>query len=193
MMRSILLAAASIAAIAAAPASAQSVTYTFAGVFDCSINGNPFSNVAATFTGIGDASNAFFAQDANFVPLTSLSANVPATGQTFDFGSGFNFWSSQAFGTSGFKTGNDFIAFTGLGGYSNPSNLANTAVSVYYYATSPFASSGGDVIISNAVDTSFSASVAAVPEPATWALMLLGFGAIGYSMRRRTKTTVSYA
>jgi hypothetical protein len=25
----------------------------------------------------------------------------------------------------------------------------------------------------------------AVPEPATWAMMLLGFGAIGFSMRRR--------
>lgn len=28
-------------------------------------------------------------------------------------------------------------------------------------------------------------SAAAVPEPATWAMMLLGFGAIGFSMRRR--------
>lgn len=27
--------------------------------------------------------------------------------------------------------------------------------------------------------------MAAVPEPATWAMMLLGFGMIGYSMRRR--------
>ena len=27
--------------------------------------------------------------------------------------------------------------------------------------------------------------VAAVPEPATWALMLVGFGGVGYSMRRR--------
>jgi hypothetical protein len=27
--------------------------------------------------------------------------------------------------------------------------------------------------------------VAAVPEPATWAMMLVGFGGIGYSMRRR--------
>ncbi|NJC05311.1 hypothetical protein GGQ97_001104 [Sphingomonas kaistensis] len=38
--------------------------------------------------------------------------------------------------------------------------------------------------------TSFSASAvsAAVPEPGTWALMLLGFGAVGYSLRRRRAT-----
>ncbi len=28
---------------------------------------------------------------------------------------------------------------------------------------------------------------AAVPEPATWAMMMLGFGAVGYAMRRRPK------
>jgi len=33
------------------------------------------------------------------------------------------------------------------------------------------------------------AVVAAVPEPATWAMMLIGFGGIGYSMRRRRKST----
>ncbi|HEU4969469.1 PEPxxWA-CTERM sorting domain-containing protein [Sphingomonas sp.] len=34
-------------------------------------------------------------------------------------------------------------------------------------------------------------SAAAVPEPATWAMMLFGFGAVGLGMRRRTK--VSFA
>jgi hypothetical protein len=35
----------------------------------------------------------------------------------------------------------------------------------------------------------------AVPEPATWAMMLVGFGGVGFAMRRRSKvrTTVSYA
>lgn len=33
-----------------------------------------------------------------------------------------------------------------------------------------------------------SGAVAAVPEPGTWAMMLLGFGAIGFSIRRRRRT-----
>ncbi|MFL6743267.1 MAG: PEPxxWA-CTERM sorting domain-containing protein, partial [Sphingomicrobium sp.] len=31
----------------------------------------------------------------------------------------------------------------------------------------------------------FRSTVLAVPEPATWAMMLLGFGAVGFSMRRK--------
>ena len=32
---------------------------------------------------------------------------------------------------------------------------------------------------------------AAVPEPASWALMLLGFGAVGYAMRRRRRPALA--
>lgn len=35
----------------------------------------------------------------------------------------------------------------------------------------------------------FTAAAAAVPEPGTWAMMLVGFGAIGFSMRRRRRHT----
>jgi len=41
----------------------------------------------------------------------------------------------------------------------------------------------------------FSGPVAAVPEPGTWAMMLAGFGMIGFAARRRqsVKTTVRFA
>ena len=32
-----------------------------------------------------------------------------------------------------------------------------------------------------------------VPEPATWALMLMGFGSVGYAMRAKRRTAVSFA
>jgi hypothetical protein len=40
-------------------------------------------------------------------------------------------------------------------------------------------------------NTTFSASTVAVPEPATWALMLLGFGGIGMAMRRRRRPALA--
>ena len=39
----------------------------------------------------------------------------------------------------------------------------------------------------------FAFRVDAVPEPATWAMMLIGFGAIGMAMRRRRTVRVSFA
>lgn len=44
-------------------------------------------------------------------------------------------------------------------------------------------------------DATYSGTLAfAVPEPATWALLILGFGGVAFAMRRRsTKVQVSYA
>lgn len=39
----------------------------------------------------------------------------------------------------------------------------------------------------NSLETDNYGIIAAVPEPGTWAMMLLGFGAIGFSMRRSRK------
>lgn len=36
-------------------------------------------------------------------------------------------------------------------------------------------------------------TVSSVPEPSTWAMMVLGFGAIGFAIRRRQKAAVSLA
>lgn len=48
-------------------------------------------------------------------------------------------------------------------------------------------------IASGADSLSVDARIGAVPEPATWAMMLGGFGLAGAAMRRRTRTSVTYA
>ena len=54
-----------------------------------------------------------------------------------------------------------------------------------YAGTLAFESQGASPVLSGS----------AVPEPTSWAMMLLGFGIVGYVMRTRTnvRTTVSYA
>ena len=41
--------------------------------------------------------------------------------------------------------------------------------------------------------TFFDTGASAVPEPATWAMMIGGFGAMGFALRRRAKVAVTYA
>lgn len=48
---------------------------------------------------------------------------------------------------------------------------------------------GGDP---NDYKGNFRLSVAAVPEPATWAMMILGFGVVGSALRRKKRMTVKY-
>ena len=65
---------------------------------------------------------------------------------------------------------------------SGQNNIINVVGTVGQAGSSPAnASFGGNL--------SF-ASVAAVPEPATWMLMLMGMAGIGFSMRRKEKQTL---
>mgnify|MGYP001794655335 CR=1 FL=1 len=54
-------------------------------------------------------------------------------------------------------------------------------------------SAGQAVIIGGSGGSITAPPPGAVPEPATWAMMLLGFGMIGTAMRRSRKQTVRYS
>lgn len=106
----------------------------------------------------------------------------------------------------GVTAGQLYVAYLTVFGNAGPSGTvsfdrgtpnADLGYFVWNNGTNPVGNSSWNYF-SNLGNARFSATFnaqAAVPEPSTWALMILGFGLMGYGLRRRQKvnTTVSYA
>ena len=87
----------------------------------------------------------------------------------------------QGFATGGSSTGGSLQPSDGFQRYSIGFNLQNAGSATFYIGSNTPGNVGP--ILDNVLVES---SSAAVPEPATWAMMIAGFGLVGGLMRRRT-------
>ena len=101
---------------------------------------------------------------------THLLKQGDNTGYFIDFGSGRNRWG-------------DYAAVT-----IDPTDPSKFWVIGEYATTSPFASIGNDGWGTWISEITFRSNAPSVPEPTTWAQMLLGFGLLGGAIRRRRVT-----
>lgn len=101
---------------------------------------------------------------------------------TFDYGS-----------LAGNSGANDALSVT-INGVTTvyPTSSSLNLANAFQSASIDFLGTGGNVLISftsagapNVDAILDNVTISAVPEPATWALMILGFGAVGYAARRR--------
>ena len=200
MNKSVFVAAAVLLAGTAMPAAATPIVYTFGGTFS-GVNGGPFNDVEAVFTGIGDTDTLSTNGLTKFVNLTSLSVvsagltyNVTTTTQFF---LNVNNYAGLFFGSAGNGGGSFAGTGPGLAGYDAVSSLPTSNLTLTGTGPVFFQTDRGDVTISSFTNGTFgatSAAVTAVPETTTWAMMLVGFGMMGASMRyRRRGTKVAYA
>lgn len=90
---------------------------------------------------------------------------------------------------AGTLVGSTFVLF-------NQNNIADQTIgisgisfdeAVFTFANSSFQAGN----LAEVVDNIRFSAVSAVPEPNTWAMMLVGFGAVGAAMRRRRKTLLA--
>ncbi|OBX19715.1 hypothetical protein A9995_03880 [Erythrobacter sp. QSSC1-22B] len=111
------------------------------------------------------------------------STSIDFTFSDFDFGESF-IWDIDVDGPNQVTVfGSDLIGSTGYADFSNGLRGNGNFVA--------FGAQGSQFVIN-----AFTPTQSAVPEPGTWAMMLLGFGFVGGTMRsakRRQRMTVSYA
>jgi len=202
-MRKLMLA---LAGATALTASAANAAITIGSGSQISIGGSVITNTA-------DASQA---TALDFTTGTTSNGSAPGTLSTFNGGAAGSFAGQFCTGSCG--TIND-IASLMVGASASPfftltngvtfslSNITSidrsTAGILGFMGTGVFSGTlGGDTINPTSANftfstqggnvTTFSATAtAAVPEPATWGLMLLGFGAIGFTMRRRRRPVLA--
>jgi hypothetical protein len=176
-------------------ASGPTTTVTFEGCAGGGSNAGSFCSglpAGVTFT-----ANEFYVappgQSANLT--TALGINTPSGGiNTINFAEGVNVFGMDLFqnfggGSQSGTAVNFLIALYGSGGSLiqsfNPAVASGTGsffgvLSTDAIFAAQVSQPGGFAVIDNVQ------FAAAVPEPATWLSMLLGFGAIGFAMRRRT-------
>ena len=94
-----------------------------------------------------------------------------------------------------FDSGSASLGFTSLATLASDTTMHTFTLSGSNIAFAVFGSRSPSVSGSSVLADNFtfsSGNIGAVPEPATWAMMLIGFGAIGVSMRRRRPSRKLY-
>ena len=177
MRKMILLAAVAACSLASPAVAATTVDFTATNVIRIAgTDAPPLTSVNGTFTYDYTGGNAL-TLTAFSLDLGSTHFGLPSVGSTFNIVNG----SLQIGGLAN-------------GGISNLLGTTNDFVLTLTFDPLTGTGTSGAFQFTTANTNSFflattASSAAAVPEPATWAMMLLGFGGIGFAMRRGRKHT----
>jgi hypothetical protein len=179
------------AAISVETVHAETITYTETATISGALNGVFFSNDLLTLTGTADPANITISSGIFFNQL-SLSFSVAGVGGG-TFTDTTSVVANPGLTRAGFSdiTADLAILFTTdnpvFSTFDLSTSIGPIAGSALFNVTS-FGTTAGAFLIESSGDATFTAVASGVPEPSTWAMMILGFAGIGLIGCRRRKT-----
>lgn len=176
----------------ATAAQATDLNFTLKGLFDISLGGQEFDGLQLTLDGIGHSPLGLTtSQGFPFISFTTLNAIVPGSG-TFPVPNSIIFYfdpsGSPTAGESGFidtSTGKKVLTLNSgaFAGYDATTSL--TATGLTFGSADGFDTPFGTAQVISAEQLTLTTVAPSVPEPASWAMLVGGFGLIGGVMRAR--------
>ncbi len=167
------------------------------GRFSSGATGTPVNSVLPP-PGLDPDGDGFteLAEALPFYGFIVLPLGTVGTGTSVDYSQMFDLTDSSIYGFIGGDMANGRYSMDDLIGADGMSLDLRELVVHGQFAPAVGEGTGGEVdgiAGYKAVLPTLAGEVGVVPEPATWMMMLLGFGAIGTVVRRKRKVTVSYA
>jgi hypothetical protein len=175
-------------AISVETVQAETITYTETATISGALNGVFFFNDLLTLTGTADPANITISSGVFFNQL-SLSFSVAGVGGG-TFTDTTSVVANPGSTRAGFSdiTADSLIFFT----TDNPAfSSFDLSTSIGPITGSPVfnvtlqGTTVGPLLIESSGDATFTAVASGVPEPSTWAMLLLGFAGIGFMAYRR--------
>lgn len=185
---------------AAVPSAATPITFTTSVTGSGTIGGQAFTDRLITLAGVGDTSDqsGFFFPGDYQIPGVTASLSVAGLG-TFGVTDALRLFVNQGVPDVGVTdlTADDALLFTtsaAAASYDLTTSIGSiTGAPVYLAPYSSVGTSGGAFTlagVSGAATFQAEIGAGAVPEPATWGMMILGFAVLGSALRGRRRATV---
>ena len=176
--------------IAASPSFGAPITYTLETTASGSLGGTSFTDAMVILSMTNNTTNVTNSAPGDFENVGTETVSIGG-GTAVTFTDLTQVFSTQSVSTVGFE---DLVLDDILGdidasfaSYDLKTSIGPIVGSSEFDAGSSFPTTGGAFVLTSVGESTFTAATSAIPEPSTWAMMLIGFAGLGYAGYRRAR------
>ncbi len=175
---------------AASPSFGAPITYTMEATASGSLDGITFTDATVFLLMNNNTTNVTTSGPGDFENSGTATVRVGG-GPTVTFTDPIQVISDQSTPGVGFEDLSVDDILDGVSAsfatYDLTTSIGPIVGSSLFNAGSSYATTGGAFVLTTVGDATFSAATTAIPEPSSWAMMLIGFAGLGYAGYRRAR------